>query len=45
MGKRIGSTLFHYSKSMKNCNEIWTEKNMFLFLKDPKYYFRDTKMA
>ncbi|CAD8053717.1 unnamed protein product [Paramecium primaurelia] len=45
MGKRIGSTMFHYSKSMRNCNEIWTEKNMFLFLKDPKAFFRDTKMA
>lgn len=36
MGNKIGSKNYHYSKSMKNSNELWTEKAIFLFLRDPK---------
>ncbi|CAD8102135.1 unnamed protein product [Paramecium primaurelia] len=45
VGRKAGSTQFPYSKGMKSAGFNWTEKHLFMFLKNPSKYVVGTKMA
>ena len=44
-GRMSGATTFKYSNSMKKANILWSEKHLFMFLKNPGKYVTGTKMA
>lgn len=45
IGRKAGATAFPYSKSMKGAGFTWSEKHLFVFLKNPSKYVVGTKMA
>lgn len=45
VGRKSGSTAFPYSKAMKGFGITWTEKHLFMFLKNPSKYVAGTRMA
>ncbi|KAM3143980.1 hypothetical protein pb186bvf_004031 [Paramecium bursaria] len=45
IGRKAGSTQFPYSKAMKSMPFEWSDKHLFVFLKNPGKYVVGTKMA
>ena len=45
IGRNAGSTTFKYSNSMKKSGILWSEKHLYVFLKNPTKYVTGTKMA
>jgi len=45
IGRKAGSTAFPYSKSMKTFPVTWSDKHLFVFLKNPSKYVTGTRMA
>merc|ERR1712176_426198 len=45
MGRKSGSTGFAYSKAMKGAGITWSEKHLFVFLKNPSKYVPGSRMA
>ena len=45
IGRVTGSTTFPYSKSMKGAGFTWSEKHLFVFLRNPSKYVTGTRMA
>jgi cytochrome c len=45
IGRVAGSTTFKYSGSMKKAGFTWSDKHLFMFLKNPTKYVTGTKMA
>ncbi len=45
VGRAAGSTGFKYSNSMKKSGITWTDKHLFMFLKNPAKYVPGLRMA
>lgn len=45
IGRGAGSTTFKYSNAMKKSGIVWSDKHLFMFLKNPTKYVTGTKMA
>ena len=45
MGRKAGSTLFAYSKAMKNAKIMWSGEHIWMFLRNPGKYVPGNKMA
>lgn len=45
IGRKAGNEKFAYSKGMKGSGIVWSDKHLFVFLKNPSKYVPGTKMA
>eukprot|EP01017_Pseudomicrothorax_dubius_P001599 TRINITY_DN0_c565_g1_i3.p1 TRINITY_DN0_c565_g1~~TRINITY_DN0_c565_g1_i3.p1 ORF type:complete len:118 (+),score=33.65 TRINITY_DN0_c565_g1_i3:44-397(+) len=45
VGRKAGQGVFKYSSAMKGSGIIWSDKHLFMFLKNPAKYVAGTRMS
>lgn len=45
MGRKAGTTAFSYSKAIKNSGIVWSDKHLWMYLKNPGQYISGNRMG